>query len=562
MRHEGSTDQQEHEGTIQSQLAELRARLVDDGVSDCQEFMDEGYSRDDLTRPSLDRLRDQVAEGTYDRLYVQATDRLASGAKLVFLVEELQAHGVEVVFLKGSIEATPEGKLLLHMQGAIAEYERTKIAERTRRGKLHWARQGAMVGGHAPYGYKFIRRTDDERAHLEVIEPQASIVRDMFQMVAEEQVSTRGVALRLEERGIKTPKGANQWSPTTIARLLRNTVYKGVFYYQRTESVAPTKRLSIDPYKQNRKTGSKQRPVEDWIAIPVPVIVDEETWDAVQEQLRQNSLRSSRNNKRHKYLLRGLVRCPRCGGNYTGHCNGKYRAYRCQRAHHTVSSTGQRCAPGTVAAQPLEDAVWQAISEALGNPQLLVEEYQRRVEQEAKPDTGASERKRLQTAIKKVAQAEDRVTDAYINEIMDMDRYKAEMEKLRQTRGELERASRALDQRQQQVQDSQKALEHLDKFCSQASRGLDALSFEERQQLLQLVVEGITVDDGRVRVETIIPGGDSHLRNARGEPVEPPTSPESHFTEESFDWLKMISLGWAVAEAVVISTQAGMTASR
>ena len=84
-----STDQQEHEGTIQSQLAELRARLIDDGVSACQEFMDEGYSRDDLTRPSLDRLRDQVAEGTVDRLYVQATDRLASGAKLVFLVEEL-----------------------------------------------------------------------------------------------------------------------------------------------------------------------------------------------------------------------------------------------------------------------------------------------------------------------------------------------------------------------------------------------------------------------------------------------------------------------------------------
>lgn len=140
-------------------------------MSDWQEFLDEGYSRDELSRPSLDRLRDQAAEGLFDRLYVQATDRLASGAKLVILVEEFQAHAVEVVFFKGSIEATPEGKLLLHMQGAIAEYERTKIAERTRRGKLHWARQGVMVGGHAPYGYKFIKRTDDQRARLEVIEP-------------------------------------------------------------------------------------------------------------------------------------------------------------------------------------------------------------------------------------------------------------------------------------------------------------------------------------------------------------------------------------------------------
>ena len=118
------------------------------------------------------------------------------------------------------------------MQGAIADHERTKIAERTRRGKLHWARQGAMVGGHGPYGYKFVRRTDDERAHLEIVEPRASIVRDMFMMVAEEQVSTRGVAMRLEQRGIQTPKGANQWSPRTIARLLANTAYEGVFYYQ------------------------------------------------------------------------------------------------------------------------------------------------------------------------------------------------------------------------------------------------------------------------------------------------------------------------------------------
>ena len=153
-----SSDRQEQEETIQSQLAELRAHLSEAGLVDWQEFTDEGYARDDLRRPSLDRLRDLVAEGGVDRLYVQAPDRLASGAKLIILVEEFQQKGVAVNFVKGSVEDTPEGKLLLHMQGAIAEYERTKIAERTRRGKLCWAKQGAMVGGHAPYGYRFVRR--------------------------------------------------------------------------------------------------------------------------------------------------------------------------------------------------------------------------------------------------------------------------------------------------------------------------------------------------------------------------------------------------------------------
>ena len=154
-----SSDRQEHEETIHSQIAELRARVRDDGVSDYHEYTDEGYGRDNLVRPGLDHLRDLMAQGELDRLYVQCPDRLASGAKLMVLVEEFQEHGVEVVFLKGSVDETPEGKLLLHMQGAIAEYERTKIAERTRRGKLYWARQGAMVGGHAPYGYRFVRRS-------------------------------------------------------------------------------------------------------------------------------------------------------------------------------------------------------------------------------------------------------------------------------------------------------------------------------------------------------------------------------------------------------------------
>ena len=171
-----SSDRQEQEDTVQSQLAELRARTLEDGAIEPQEFVDEGFGREILARPALDRLRDLMEQGELDRVYVQSPDRLASGAKLVLLVEEFQKHGVEVVFLKGDVEDTPEGKLLLHVQGAVAEYERAKIEERTRRGKLYWARQGALVGGHAPYGYRFIRRTDNERARLEVDEDKASTV--------------------------------------------------------------------------------------------------------------------------------------------------------------------------------------------------------------------------------------------------------------------------------------------------------------------------------------------------------------------------------------------------
>ena len=280
-----SSDRQEQEDTVQSQLAELRARTLEDGAIEPQEFVDEGYGRDVLARPALDRLRDLVEQGELDRVYVQSPDRLASGAKLVFLVEEFQKHGVEVVFLKGAVEDTPEGKLLLHVQGAMAEYERAKIEERTRRGKLFWARQGAMVGGHAPYGYRFIRRTDNERARLEVDEDKASIVGRMYRWIADEELSLRAVAKRLTEYALPTARGARYWRPTSVARIIENPVYKGTFYYQRYESVQPATRLTSDPYRQTKKTGRKPRPESDWIVIPVPIIVEEDLWERAQLQL-------------------------------------------------------------------------------------------------------------------------------------------------------------------------------------------------------------------------------------------------------------------------------------
>lgn len=149
-----SSGRQEQEETVQSQRAELWARAEEDGLATWEELLDEGYGRDNRVRPRLDRLRDLIAQGEIDRIYIQAPDRLASGYRLMLLVEEFGQHSVQLAFVKGHWEDTPEGRLLLQMQGAFSEYEKTKIAERTRRGRLYWARQGAMVGGHALYGYK------------------------------------------------------------------------------------------------------------------------------------------------------------------------------------------------------------------------------------------------------------------------------------------------------------------------------------------------------------------------------------------------------------------------
>src|SRR5215212_1281003 len=146
-----STDQQARDNTIASQLAALRERIATDGerVTPDHAYVDEGYSGAGLVRPGLERLRDAVAAGLIERLYVHAPDRLAPDrlarryAHQVLLVEEFRRAATEVVFLNGPIGGTAEDDLLLQVQGVIAEYERAKILERSRRGRRHAARSGS-----------------------------------------------------------------------------------------------------------------------------------------------------------------------------------------------------------------------------------------------------------------------------------------------------------------------------------------------------------------------------------------------------------------------------------
>ncbi len=444
-------------------------------------------------------------QGDVHRIYIQTPDRLASGAKLVLLVEEFQEHGVEVVFLKGSMEDTPEGKFLLHMQGAMAEYERTKIVERTRRGKLYWARQGAMVGVHSPYGYRFVRRTDTSRAHIEIDEGKAPVVRKVFRLLVEEGMSTRGIAVHLIQQGIATAKGAVQWQPTAIDRILRNSAYKGEFRYHKTRRVTPERPRLDDPYRSNRKSSYRSRPEEEHITIPVPAIVDQETWESAQKQLSVNSLRSRRNNTKHQYLLRGLIKCPRCGSTYIGQAKSGRRTYRCGRTDWALSSKGIRCSPGSFSADIVEDLVWEAVTDALKRPDLIINEYTRRIEQSGAVDATEYERKQLKPAMARLKTQEDRITEAYVNEAMDLERYKDEMYGLRIRKQEHLAVAQLLEQRYEQHKQSERALEHLDTFCNLVTEGIVSTGYEDKQRLMQLLVEQVIVRDGIAHIETVIP---------------------------------------------------------
>ena len=226
-----SGEQQAQQNTIESQIAVLRERVQADGLSldDDLCFIDDGYSGSTLVRPALERLRDVAWAGGFTRLYVHSPDRLARRyAWQVLLVEELQRSGIELVFLNRTIGVSPEEDLLLQMQGMIAEYERAKIMERSRRGKRHAARRGSVnVLVAAPYGYRYIgKHAGGGQAQYQVVLEEARIVKQMFEWVARDRLSLNEVGRRLRKQGIPSAKGQN-WHVFTVRKLLQNPAYKG-----------------------------------------------------------------------------------------------------------------------------------------------------------------------------------------------------------------------------------------------------------------------------------------------------------------------------------------------
>ena len=317
-----SCEQQVRDETIASQLEALSQRIAAEGLAldEACRFVDEGVSGALLVRPALERLRDQAAAGAFDRLYVLCPDRLArSYAHQALLLDELHRAGVEVVFLDHAHDPTPEGALLRQVQGVIAEYERAKIQERNRRGKLHAARAGSIsVLGRAPFGYRYIdRRAGGGVARLEVIPEQAEVVRQVFAWVATEGCSLAEVGRRLRARGIVTPTGKGRWLSSTIAAMLANPAYAGTARYGRTRlgprreqfrRPRPLKVGRVRPPQSIYRTADAEQ-----IAIAVPAIVDEELFEATRTQLAANRRRKRTGVVGATVLLQGLLVCRGAG---------------------------------------------------------------------------------------------------------------------------------------------------------------------------------------------------------------------------------------------------------
>ncbi len=204
-----SSEQQREANTIASQTASLIefAQGHDLEVPKEWVFEDDGYSGATLERPGLERVRDLAAEGQIQVVLAYAPDRLSRKyAYQILLIEELARNGVETLFIKAPQGSSAEDQLLVQFQGMIAEYERAQILERSRRGKRHRAEVSVMSG--APYGYRYVRKTDESPAAYAVLEAEACVVARIYEMYTVEGLSIGEVTRRINAEGIPTRKAS------------------------------------------------------------------------------------------------------------------------------------------------------------------------------------------------------------------------------------------------------------------------------------------------------------------------------------------------------------------
>jgi site-specific DNA recombinase len=524
-----SSQQQEERGTIGSQVAALRQYAAEHDYLVPEEwiFLDEGYSGALLVRPGLERLRDLATQSELDVVLAYSPDRLARKyAYQVLLVEEFARSGVEVVFLKSPHGDSPEDELLLQFQGMIAEYERAQIAERTRRGKIHRARAGDVsVLGGAPYGFRYVRKTDSVAAHYEIIESEAQVVREVFRLYTRDDYSIGALARHLTERGVRTQGGKSRWDRSVIWAMLRNPAYMGRAAFGKTRVVDRSKKLTRPSRQKGGVPGPgpavEDRPPEDWIEIPVPAIVDETTFALAAEQLERNKQFAPRNTK-EPTLLQGLLVCRKCGYAYyrcsTRTTKRRIYYYRCFGSDDYRWEGGRICTNRPVRQDYLDGLVWGAVVELLADPALVRQELDRRLEERRRSSTTQAQEERLRKEVVRYQKAVARLIEAYQEELISLEELRVRIPELRSRENA---AAAQLHTLQAQLVDQEaylKLAENLESFLSRLQERARTLSIEERQKVVRLVVKEVQVDDDRVVIKHSIgptdgdPGSGYRLR--------------------------------------------------
>jgi site-specific DNA recombinase len=534
-----STDEQARSGySLAQQIEALRAYAANEGFEVLEEVQDPGQSGASLERTGMDRVRNLVAGGGVSVVLAQDRDRFArEPAYLFYLREEFAQHQTALRALNDRGDESPEGELTTGILDQIARYERLKIAERSRRGKLRKAREGKIVATkHPTYGFRY----NASRDGYEVDQEAMAVVARIFRMVGTEGIAIRGVKRTFEREGLPSPQGKNIWGQFFIREAINDDAYrphsreeieelvaKGQMSPEVASRLDPEERYGVwwfnrrriktyqetvngpDGKRYKKRAMTTWRPEAEWIAVPVPDSgIPQESIDLAREAIKDN-VKYSQNNRRPWVLSGGIARCGECGwgmsthsvwGPKSKHVNHYYRCSKAQvnYAYKSCLNTKHH------RADRLEPIIWDYVSGVMKNPEELRADLDRMIELERKGTRGdpGKEAKLWAEKLAEVDRKRARYQEAFAADAMTLPELKAYLSQLDETRKTAEHELEALRGREEYVQELEANRDALlDSLEAQAPEALDSLTPDQRHQWYKLLqLRANVFADGRVEV--------------------------------------------------------------
>lgn len=503
-----STQGQKEDKTIESQIAEIEEKVKQDGniIGQNFKFVDEAWSGELLARPALDTLRDAIKNKSFEVLYLYDLGRLSRNfLNQLILKDEIRESGIQIISLHDINGETPEQLLAQNVMGLFHDYERIKIAERFRRGKLYKAKSGILFGWQAPYGYQYIKGKEKGQGNFVIIPKEADTIRKIFTWIGIEGLTIRQVIKRLYEQQYYPRESKNKyWSTSTLSKRLRDETYIGTTYYNKTLSIAPEKPFKNEKYKHIKKSSRTLKEKEEWFPIKVPEILERGLFDAVQKQLVLNDMLAVRN-KKNNYLLAGFMyctcSCTRAGEGVSGTTNLYYRCTdRVKRF-----PLPKECHNRGVNSVVLDSLVWDEITSLLTDPKLIQAQYERWMKKQTEPaDYIINEKNNLENSLRKLEEQEKRYIKAYGEEIITLDQFKDQIGEMKlqktQIQGRLLKLGATAPQQRELIK-----LPDLDMVCGKMSTVLQKKTFEEKRFIVKRLLEKVTTDGTTAIIKGYIP---------------------------------------------------------
>jgi len=437
-----------------------------------------------------------------DLVVVYCLDRLSRDPTHgVILTQELEKHKVTLEAVTEEVDTSEWGKLINYIRGFASKLEAEKIRERTMRGKRARALEGRMPGGGSfrLYGYDYIKVAEKNGGRRVKNETEAKWVKQMFEWLVYDGLSTNQILYRLRAHNAPTKSG-KLWNRRSVQAILKNPAYTGKTFVFTTG-----------------KSGKQfTRPQEDWIEIPgaTPHIITPDLFDATQEQLKVNQAKASRNNTRHQYLLRSHIECRRCGQSYSGGTSislqpGKRYVQRCYRCmgKRKVCVPINRCQNKSWSANKLEPLVWARLQAYLSQPDLIVSELEKQRNDASELGVFESQLQDVERQLKTIDREQHQLLQWALKGFPES-QVEAENRRLNRARETLTAQQSQLETHIKVSQDAVISIPNLESFIERMQSHIAILDFEGKRQVLDMLNITVWLDGENVEITGVLPIAD------------------------------------------------------